>query len=423
MVYIEFFDRTSIENICACLAMAPDEVIFVGDKSSLMRSYIKNYQKVFERRGQDIKFSSRSVSRWNTEQVIGVLEDIIQTHKECVFGITGGDEIVTFALGILCERYAQKNADKESDIKIQVHRFSIHNNKIYDCDMDGETIECHSPMLTVEENIQIYGGEIIPWKVNADNKYKWDMTADFRQDIEAMWSICKESPGAWNKQIGVFGAIAEVGTSGNGGLTLTVAMSELQNYYAAKPWADYDSDQALINKLKRAGLITNFDDRNNRIVVTFKNTQVKKCLSQAGLALEMKIYKTMKELIDEEDEPLYNDVMNGVQIDWDGDIPTAEEGYDTVNEIDVLAMHHMIPVFVSCKNGKFTAEELYKLNSVAERFGGKYAKKVLVASRLEDEAPDEILKLRANDMKIQIIAGDDLTEDEKLKKRLTNVWR
>lgn len=423
MVYVEFFDRTSIENICACLAMAPDEVIFVGHNSSQMKTYIKNYQKVFEGRGQDITFSYRSVSRWNTAQVIGVLEDIIHSHTECVFGITGGDEIVTFALGILCERYAQENADSDSDIKIQVHRFSIHNNKIYDCDMDGETIECHSPTLTVEENIQIYGGEIIPWEENTENKYKWDMTDDFKQDIETMWSICKASPVAWNKQIGVFGAIAEVGVSGNDGLTLTVAMPELQNYYAAKPWANYERDQALISKLQRAGLITQFDDSNGEIEVAFKNLQVKKCLSQAGLALELKIYKTMKELVDEENLPLYNDVMNGVQIDWDGDIPTAEEGYDTVNEIDVFAMHRMIPVFISCKNGKFSAEELYKLNTVAERFGGKYAKKVLVASRLEDEALDEILKVRANDMKIQVIAGEDLMDDAKLKKRLTNVWR
>lgn len=49
MTYVEFFDRTSIENICACLTDAPERVIFLGDNAKLMKRYIENYKKVFFR--------------------------------------------------------------------------------------------------------------------------------------------------------------------------------------------------------------------------------------------------------------------------------------------------------------------------------------------------------------------------------------
>ena len=45
MTYVEFFDRTSIENICACLTDAPERVIFLGDNAKLMKRYIENYKK------------------------------------------------------------------------------------------------------------------------------------------------------------------------------------------------------------------------------------------------------------------------------------------------------------------------------------------------------------------------------------------
>ncbi|MBR5317159.1 MAG: DUF1887 family protein [Lachnospiraceae bacterium] len=414
MTYIEFFDRTSVENICACLTMAPNEVIFVGDNKSAMEKHIESYRKVFSGRGQDISFSYRSVSRWDTGQVVQVLDEIIQSREECAFGITGGDEIVVFALGMICERYAEKMKEN----KIQVHRFSIQNNSVYDCDIDGEKINTYIPELSVEENIQIYGGDINVDPENTNNKYKWDMTTDFEKEIETMWSICKVAPRAWNKQIGVFGTVAEIGVHSADGLTIMAEMSDIMNYYSGKHNAHYSKNSTIIGKLIANGLIASFNDGDNKIVIRFKNLQVKKCLTQAGLILEMKIYKTARALPGVKEKPLYNDVMNGVEIDWDGVV----KEYDTVNEIDVIMMHNMIPVFVSCKNGSFTAEELYKLNTVAERFGSKYAKKILVASQLSDEEPDKFLKQRAKDMQIQIITGDDLMNDRKLQKRLANAW-
>ena len=421
MTYIEFYDKNSIENLCACLAMHPDEVILVGDNKKAMKRHIEIYDNVFKARKKEIKFSYKSICRWNTAEIIEVLEKIVENYDDCVFGITGGDEMVVFAIGMICERYA--NTEK----KVQVHKISINNNEVHDCDMDGEKIASCTPFLTVDENIQIYGGKVLYDDVQGENTYLWDMTTDFKQEIEDMWSICKKDTKEWNKQIGVFSTIKKVGTASEDGLTITANIADVVKYYA-KNDGDYRINRKLIAELEAKKLLADFKAEEDlpTVTITYKNLQVKKCLTQAGLALEMKIYKMTKEIMridGKEKKPLYNDVMNGVQIDWDGIIKEDGETYDTRNEIDVILMHNMIPIFVSCKNGEFDADELYKLNTVAERFGGKYARKVLVASSLKNRKPDKILKQRAQDMRIKVIDKAQVMNDNLLMAQLENLWR
>ena len=160
------------------------------------------------------------------------------------------------------------------------------------------------------------------------------------------------------------------------------------------------------------------------VTIAYKDAQVKRCLTKAGQALEMKVYLIAQSLADETGALVYDDAKNGVLIDWDGewheDVPNV---YDTVNEIDVLLMNGMIPVFISCKNGVITSDELYKLWTVAERFGGKYAKRVLVASSIDflGEA-GEYLRQRAKDMEIRLIENAQDLDDVALAAKLKTLW-
>ncbi|MGN0501964.1 MAG: hypothetical protein ACI4HN_03470, partial [Ruminococcus sp.] len=69
-------------------------------------------------------------------------------------------------------------------------------------------------------------------------------------------------------------------------------------------------------------------------------------------------------------------------------------------------------------------DELYKLSTVAERFGGKYAKKVLVASETDKMGiSGEYLKQRADEMGIRIIENVDAMEEAELKKAVRNLYK
>ena len=166
----------------------------------------------------------------------------------------------------------------------------------------------------------------------------------------------------------------------------------------------FQNNQGIIGSLKSKELITVYEDDGETVTVGFKNEQVMRCLSKAGQVLEMKVYKELKNYKGADGEPLFNDVMNGVQIDWDGNLEEEGEWGDTgtKNEVDVIAMNNAKPLFVSCKNGKFDANELYKLKTVAERFGGTYAKMMLVATKIPSNKYKSFMQ-RAIDMNIEVI--------------------
>ncbi len=418
MTYIEFFDRTAAKNISACLTYVPDRVIYIGNKAKTIKKHIEKYNRVFSDRGYNIEFLFKTVSKSNLDNAIELLNEIVETYDDCVFDITGGEEILMLALGVVYATHPDKN--------IQIHTFNIKNNVVYDCDKDGKTIYKDTPKLSVGENIIIYGGDIVYGDVFEEKTYKWDMSSDFETDIDAMWTACREDAKRWNAIIGNFELIEKLGViASEQPLTTVVDKKELEEYYASHR-GKYQITKEITDYFLNSGLLTQFDDNENgKITISYKNEQVKRCLTKAGQALEMKIFKTAKDVCDSDGVKVYNDALNGVVIDWDGEFhdEAVEDKYDTENEIDILLMHDIVPVFISCKNGIVTADELYKLNTVAERFGGQYAKKVLVATSIDrlGEA-GEYLRQRAEDMKIEILEDIQDLDDTELARKLKNLW-
>ena len=417
MTYIEFFDKTAVENIGACLTYVPDRVILIGDNEKLMQRHAERYARLFASRGYDVAFSCRTVQKSRLDEAVALLDELVQTYDDCVFDVTGGAEILMLALGIVYAR----NPDRS----IQIQRFNLRNNTVYDCDRDGESVWQDTPALSIDENVRIYGGDVVYGDIGENKTYLWDLTPDFLRDIEIMWESCRRNVRLWNTQVGVLEAMELVGTVSEDGLTTTAAVASVDEYLS-KFRSSSQVLGGLARYLERQQLLTLFDDGDGvNLTVSYKNEQVKRCLTKAGQALEMKIYVTAAELTGHDDDPVYHDVLNGVVIDWDGTEhdEAVEEVYDTENEIDVMLMHGIIPVFISCKNGIVTSDELYKLSTVAERFGGAYAKKVLVATSIGALGEGgQYLRQRARDMGIKLVEGVQMMNDDELKRALRNLW-
>ena len=396
MTLIEFFEKDAIENICSSLTKAPDRVILIGDKLKLMQRQAENYKAILSARGLDVEFICRAVNKNKMQTIIDALFMFVEQYDDCVFDLTGGEDLYLVAAGIVSERYRDKN--------IQMHRFNIRNNTIIDCDEDGKTIlESAAPVLSIEENIRIYGGDIVYDENRENTTFRWDMTPDFKRDINAMWDICRQDARLWNTQVCVLEA-AERLVGYTDDLEISVPTEHLKDA-VRRNGGTYVVIRRIMDGLYNAGLLKEYSADDDMFSLTYKNEQVKYCLTVAGQALEMKVFLAALEAHENDGTKTYNDVMNGVYIDWDGDISTDQDGYDTENEIDVMMMHGMVPVFVSCKNGYIDKDELYKLNAVATRFGGKYAKKVLVATSLDDSDFSNYLRQRAEDMGIRLVEG------------------
>ena len=405
MTCVEFFDNNVIENIFTCLTVKPDRVILIGDVGRTLEAHAVRYSNFIKEKGLDMEFCYCTIPKNDRAAIVDRLCRIVEEYDDCIFDLTGGEEMYIAAAGMINERY--------SDRGIQMHRVNYLNGKAYDIDGDRQVVsEKDMPELTVEDCIKLYGGKIAK---NGRSAF----TADTQSisDINALWDICREDPTAWNRQIGILAA-AEAATDGDDPLKTSVPDAFIRKKLSVEG-IDYSRFRRILDGLIKAKLIQTGFTEDDRFTVRYKNAAIKDCLTVSGRALEMQLYIAALNL-KKKGELFYNDVENNVVIDWDG----ADEcdSTDAVNEIDVMMMRGVVPVFVSCKNGKFKSDELYKLNSVAARFGGKYAKKVLAVANPVDTGYDSHILQRAKEMHIKIIDNLCTLDSGGIIKELRKFW-
>ena len=70
MTYIEFFDKTASENICASLANAPTRVVLIGDKMKLLQKHAERYRGLFLDRGYEVEFVCRTINKNNMPKIL-----------------------------------------------------------------------------------------------------------------------------------------------------------------------------------------------------------------------------------------------------------------------------------------------------------------------------------------------------------------
>lgn len=407
MTYIEFFDENIVDNFCACLSKIPEKVIFVGDDKNRIERYTRRFEQVLSERGLSVAFEVKGINRNKLFEIVEKLSEIVEKETECVFELTGGSELYLVGLGMIAEKYPDRN--------IQMQRYNVRENKLYDCDDNGRLIrEQNVPMLTVAENVNLFGGNVVFADEAENGTYLWTLDDAFIGDVEDMWEICRQcnSMSQWNSQTQFFGTLVSA-AGDDGSLSFSVPRSALGGAFF--------HDAFVVDRLKEYGLISGYSHTDERVSVTFKSEQVKRCLTKAGQVLELIVYIEALDAVDNDGAPVYNDVLTGVYMQWNSTASEEERLHVTDNEIDVLMMHGVIPVFVSCKNGFVEIDELYKLNTVAQRFGGKYAKKVLVATALPKKDSAMALRQRASEMRIDLIEPLAVSAED-FRQRLSNAW-
>lgn len=385
MTIVEFYDKNHIANIAGALSCNPDRVVFITNSTKQIEDSIRDYKKVFELRNIKSEIIVRSVNRNDIEKAVDALNDIVNEDSDCHFDLEGGDELYLVALGKLYERLGDK---------INLHRYNVNNNTFSDCDKNGVVITEKKINLSVYENILIYGGKAVSSEKTPQNDEE-------KNDVKRLWDICRVNASKYNSQINALGAADKIYLEA-GSLSVSINLKD-----ANKKLADgFVLVPQILRSLEKAGLISELQIGDHTISLKYKSEFVRRLLRKAGNCLEQYICLVCSELLD------FNDVKTGVTIDWDGNI--GEKNAEVENEIDILAMSGTVPVFVSCKNGSIETDELYKVSLVAERFGGEYAKKVIVVSELfKMGSKADYIRLRAEEMGIRLIENAaELSEQE-----------
>lgn len=408
MTFIEFYDKSSIENIIGAMIFKPSNIVLIGDDKWQKGDKIASqYREILEKRGIQTKITYKSVNKNNLQCIVNEFSKIVEESSDCIFDLTGGEELYLVAVGIIMNRY---------EGKVKCQRFNLKNETV--CAYGDDGIVCTSVKfdISVEENIGIYGGKMVTDPKAEFYTYPWDFNDEFISDVEAMWKLCKKDSRLWNAHVNTLGFVSEMFSEQNKlnvrydkGYAESIMKKRGRKYFYAE-W--------ITEALEKCGLITQ-NESDGTIILSFKNEQIRRCLTVAGQILELAVACKMHLLKDSNGSPLYNDIKVGVVIDWDDSDGTNRN----VNEIDILAMKGIIPVFISCKNGDFDVNELYKLSTVAMRFGDKYAKKALVSTELNSFGNKaEYIKLRMGDMNIRSIANADEIQESELERKLRSLW-
>ncbi|MBO7196071.1 MAG: DUF1887 family protein [Clostridia bacterium] len=409
MTIIEFYDRAGIENIAGSILCNPERMILVGDAREKMQKSREVYRSILKKRGIKTEINCIYLDKNNLNSIVSILESIVTEYGDCIFDLTGGEELYLVGVGIIMEKYKSK---------VQCHRFNFVDNMLYDCDADGNVCSTAPFIFSIEENIGFYGGRLVTDPTKPLYTYQWSFSDEFLKDINLMWSICKKHTGQWNSQTSAFGLLFDM-FADKDSLTVNYTEAIARDHFISAN-VTYNSFPWIISQLVEYKLIK-YSNYYGQVTIEFKNSQIKRVLTTAGQLLEVYVASVLKSLKNNDGSPLYHDIIVGAIIDWDHDSP--EEEIRTINEIDVIAMKGAIPVFISCKNGFFDVNELYKLNTVANRFGGKYVKRVLAASKsFSGNAKYSQLRSRMEDMNILFLDSISLTSTESFASILSSLW-
>ncbi len=397
MTLIECFTGSHIDNIAACLRLRPEKMVLVGDAGEMAQA-AQRYSRLLQQRQQDTHIKLWNIGGMDLRQLRESLDALVRQEKECVIDLTGGDEMVIMAFGAVLVQLEESLRQK-----IRVEKYDRATGRVRSCIDDRCTLSAHPEQLTVEELIALHGGCL------HRETYQPPESSTAR-DVQGLWRVVSDEPKAWNKSIQMLNEFE------------SRADSRQQVYlplnYLRGGIADFDRKETavrdLLDKLQRRGVIRDESSRH-ALEYTYTSPLLSYCTAKAGNVLEVKTLLEGRK-VTEQGEPFFGDGRMGVSIDWDGIVhDPAQRIPETRNEVDVVLMHGLTPLFISCKNGAIGEDELYKLHTVAQRFGGVYAKKMLIATDMDqgNVSSNRAFIQRAWDMDIFLVTdAAELTDAE-----------
>ena len=386
VVVFEFLSREPIENVITAMNFQVDRLVFFGNHEDIIsqkektENFLRKYCAV-----ESIVFLPLSGS--NLQSVLQTMRKEIELelskNAKLFFDITGGESLMLVAFGMLSREY-----------ETPMHMYDIYKGKLLELNAREEhtgisSIATKRPVpMTLDKLIEMHGG-VINYKLQKDIKDVPD--EESREDILKIRKVMKLHSEHWNP----FSEFLrenmnpdEEGRVYRKESTVLKALADSSNKLKSA-----HKFYQIMEDLARAGAILDLKHSEGKYQFRFKNKAIKGYLWDGGSILELYSYLQEKEHSDE--------CRVGVHLDWDG-VLEGPSGIDVLNEIDVLSLRGYIPTFISCKSGKLSPQQclhaLYELDTVANRFGGKYAKKRLVVT----SEINEVYQERALEMGIEL---------------------
>ncbi len=362
IISIEFFDAEPIENVVTYLNYEVDKAIFFG-YDEVMRPQKKSTARFLTEVCGVKEVEFHAVDCRNLRAIVEAITEVVQRekaagHKVC-FDLTGGESLPLVAFGILAKTFTAS-----------MYRFDIETNEIMEYAGDGKALSDLArkrPItMNLDQYISLYSGAI-----NYKHKKLFkEVTAERAEDIERIWNLSRKYGDKWVHYSAILRKFAP-----DGDLEVQVDEKSLQGEFRRHRRAGKLKDfHVFLSECHKAGVFHVYSAGHHGYHYRYKNQEIKELFWDSGSILEMYTYLL------ESRKPDTDDCRVGVHIDWDGAIHSGGNR-DVLNEIDVMSLRGNIPTFISCKIGNVDQMSLYELETIAKRFGGKHARKVLATAQ------------------------------------------
>lgn len=370
---IELYDPMPINNILGTEMFRPQETIFICppevEANRTLRRALKRY---FEHRQCPVKLTFIPVSMVDAVKIDKVLREVLDSRQDCAIDIAGGTDAALFAAGVACRETAVFTYSRKKNTF-----FEIKNAPF------ARSMPC-TVRLDVESCFLMAGGMLLPGR--EDNR----KLKDRLEDIDELFDVYADYRRVWNRQISY---IQRISSAEPGAL-----IAEGKRTEKAGNNKRVTADAGLLRALQRAGLIADLELTDHGVRFRFADETTRFWLRDIGAVLELQVYHACLEA------GCFDDVVLSAIVNWEGG---ASQRDSVTNEIDVVAVKGIHPVFISCKTCEIRTEALNELAILRDRFGGKGSRAMIVTSSIatKNRAP---MRKRAAELDIEVVEWDDL---------------
>ena len=372
---IELYDEKPIENVLGTEMFRPEEMVILCPPESVSDKALReSLERYFEYRNCPVKVTVMPVSLLDAAKVQKQLQKVLETHEDCAIDISGGTDASLFAAGVICGdtpvfTYSGK---RNSFYEIQNAPFA----RSLPCDV---TLDARSCFLMA-------GGTLLPGR--EDN----EILKGKLEDIDALFAIFRKYRRNWRRQIGYIQAISssEPGVlHAEGPKTVRVDHGQAT------------ADEGMLQELAGAGLVRQLQITQDRVSFEFPDETVRFWLRDIGSVLELQVYRACLAA------GCFDDVVLSAVVNWEGG---QTQRNAVTNEIDVMAVQGVRPIFISCKTSEIRTEALNELAVLRDRFGGRGSRAIIVTSAPASKNR-ALMRMRAAELNIEVIELGDLTKD------------
>ena len=377
---IELYDKRPIANVLGTEMFKPERTVYLCEKEiTENRALQQKLRSYFKQRGLRTQIVFRETATLNAASVKRAMEAVVNQYPDCVLDISGGSDAALFAGGLLC-----------AERPLPVFTYSRKRNTFFDIQNApfAHKLRC-DVQLSVDDCFTAAGGAVRQGRV--DNA----VLDRYAGKFEEFFALFLKHRRQWQKIVSYLQQVSPTPKEGELSLSVDAPWQVKGDRGMLTANAEALQDLAELGFLENLELLA-----DERVRFSFADGQIRTWLRDVGSVLELYVWKACLR------SGSYQDVRVSVVVDWEGQ--NTRDGVS--NEIDVVAVRGIKPVFISCKTSEIRTEALNELAILRDRFGGEVARAIIVSA----EPTRTVTRNRAAELDIEVIDLDELEPEQLL---------